>query len=109
MNFDERVIVGEEVTNAPSGVARLEWARVQRFQKGPVVPLTGFVCSTNKQSPYSGDFWVGGRPNRPKVCHTSKCQRFPVISDETNYQRFKKYFLINRMQGSIQKYGLGGA
>ena len=42
-----------------SGVARLEWARVQRFQKGPVVPLTGFVCSTNKQSPYCGNIWVG--------------------------------------------------
>ena len=41
--------------------ARLEWARVQRFQKGHLVPLTGFVCSANKQSPgpYSGSFWVG--------------------------------------------------
>jgi len=39
-----------------SGVARLEWARVQRFQKGPVVPLnTEFVCSANKHSPYSGN------------------------------------------------------
>jgi len=39
---------------ADSGVARLEWARVQRFQKGPVVPLTGFVswfvCSANNHS-----------------------------------------------------------
>ena len=42
-----------------SGVARLEWARVQRFQKGSFVPLTEFVCSANKQSPYSGNFWVG--------------------------------------------------
>ena len=42
-----------------SGVARLEWARVQRFQEGPFVPLIGFFCSANKQSPYSGNFWVG--------------------------------------------------
>ena len=56
-----------------SGVAKLEWARVQRFQKSKqVIPI----------------FWQFlGRPNRPKVCHTSKSQRFPEISDETNHCR----------------------
>jgi len=30
-----------------------------KIPKGPIVPLTGFVRSANKQSPYSGNFWVG--------------------------------------------------
>ena len=41
-------------------------------------------------------FWQFlGRSNRPKVCHTSKSQRFPVISDETNYCRLVFHNLIN--------------
>jgi len=30
---------------------------MQRFQKGPSQGSS--VCSANKQSPYSGNFWVG--------------------------------------------------
>ena len=36
---------------AGSGVTRSEWARVQRFQKGPFAlsPLTGFVCRLQRK------------------------------------------------------------
>ena len=88
---------------ADSGVARLEWARVQRFQKGHLVPLTGFVCSANKQSPgpYSGSFWVGliglKFVIQAKVKDFRKFQTKPTTAG-LYYALFKKiYFLINRM------------
>ena len=81
-----------------SGVARFEWARVQRFKKGPVIPLTGFVCSANKHSSYSCNVWVG-LIGLKFVIHA-----ISVISDETNYCRLVIYtiqekfiLLINRM------------
>jgi len=73
-----------------------------KIPKGPLVPLTGFVSLQSEQA--IPIFWQFlGRPNRPKVCHTSKSQIFPVISDETNYRRlvytlFKNFFL-NKQNG----------
>jgi len=46
-----------------------------KIPESPLVPLTGFVCVQTSNPNILG---------RPKVCHTSKSQKFPVISDETN-------------------------
>ena len=54
-----------------------------KIPKGPIVLLTEFVSLQCEQAiPIIWQFlgW-------PKVCHTSKSQAFPVISDETNYCR----------------------
>ena len=84
-------------TDPPCGVARLEWARVQRFQKEPFSSPNRVHLKCKQAIPYeeiarlySGNFSVG-IINRPKVGHTSKSQRFLLISDKTNcYTNFKK-------------------
>ena len=61
-NGPESLLLAKLLTTSRTytyGVARLEWARVRRFQKRALAPLKGLVCSENKQSPYSGNFWVG--------------------------------------------------
>jgi len=49
-----------------------------KIPKGPLVPLTGYVSLQCEQT--IPIFWqfLGWH----KVCHTSKSQTFPVISDE---------------------------
>jgi len=88
------------VTHSRSGVARLECARVQRFKKAPLVPFTVFICSANKQSQHSGNFWVV----LMFVIQAKVKLRFTVILDETYYTADlcytlfkKKKILINRM------------
>ena len=50
-----------------SGIARFEWACVQRFQKGPSpCPSYRVVCM------HTGSLHILGRPNMPKASHRSK-------------------------------------
>jgi len=39
--------------------SKVEVGPCAMIPKGPPRPLYRFVCSANKQSPYSGNFWVG--------------------------------------------------
>jgi len=87
-----------------SGVASLEWARVQRFQKGPSSPLQGSsAVQTSMQSPYSGNFWVI-LVGLNFVIQTKV--RFPVISDETNYCRLFSWEFFFRNTTVFSSYNM---